>query len=217
MCLKQHGINLTDSVTEATWIVDLLYSSVFQPKLTLAKCRRNVENFLLACRRVGVNPVSCICYRLYSSKFSTKFNASIKAVKDEKHSRHLLSRDTCFMGQRTNWIPSTLQVGTDRILWRAVEMLQLKKLIRLMFDCCPNEKRAWHGVVRPRKRLRFFGVVSGLRGNTTVDSVSPLQATEILTILVTTKCAASDNSGCYKPILRRIHWARCNSSFVEPK
>jgi len=29
----------------------------FQPKLTAAKCRRNVENFLLACRRIGVREV----------------------------------------------------------------------------------------------------------------------------------------------------------------
>lgn len=28
-----------------------------QPKLTMAKCRRNVENFLEACRRIGVPQV----------------------------------------------------------------------------------------------------------------------------------------------------------------
>jgi len=32
----------------------------FQPKLNPAKCRRNVENFLLACRRIGVREVSFI-------------------------------------------------------------------------------------------------------------------------------------------------------------
>ena len=32
-----------------------------QPKLTLAKCRRNVENFLDACRRIGVDHVSARC------------------------------------------------------------------------------------------------------------------------------------------------------------
>ena len=29
-----------------------------QPKLNTAKCRRNVENFLLACRKIGVREVS---------------------------------------------------------------------------------------------------------------------------------------------------------------
>lgn len=33
-------------------------SSLLQPKLTMAKCRRNVENFLEACRRMGVPQVS---------------------------------------------------------------------------------------------------------------------------------------------------------------
>lgn len=28
------------------------------PKLTVAKCRRNVENFIEACRRIGVSEVS---------------------------------------------------------------------------------------------------------------------------------------------------------------
>uniref|UniRef100_H2S1B2 Leucine-rich repeats and calponin homology (CH) domain containing 3 n=1 Tax=Takifugu rubripes TaxID=31033 RepID=H2S1B2_TAKRU len=46
------------------------------PKLTMAKCRRNVENFLEACRRIGV-PQDCLCsardvldgrgHRLYST------------------------------------------------------------------------------------------------------------------------------------------------------
>ena len=30
----------------------------FQPKLTPAKCRRNVDNFLEACRKIGVHRVS---------------------------------------------------------------------------------------------------------------------------------------------------------------
>lgn len=32
-----------------------------QPKLTMAKCRRNVENFLEACRRIGVPQVTHLC------------------------------------------------------------------------------------------------------------------------------------------------------------
>lgn len=31
----------------------------FQPKLSMAKCRRNVENFLDACRKIGVPEVRC--------------------------------------------------------------------------------------------------------------------------------------------------------------
>uniref|UniRef100_A0A3Q0R6W0 Calponin-homology (CH) domain-containing protein n=1 Tax=Amphilophus citrinellus TaxID=61819 RepID=A0A3Q0R6W0_AMPCI len=31
------------------------------PKLTMAKCRRNVENFLEACRRIGVPQVDRLC------------------------------------------------------------------------------------------------------------------------------------------------------------
>ena len=38
-----------------------LISSPWQPKLSMAKCRRNVENFLEACRRMGVEQVSNVC------------------------------------------------------------------------------------------------------------------------------------------------------------
>lgn len=31
-----------------------------QPKLSMAKCRRNVENFLDACKKMGVPPVDMI-------------------------------------------------------------------------------------------------------------------------------------------------------------
>lgn len=34
-----------------------LYYRYFQPKLSMAKCRRNVENFLEACRKIGVDKV----------------------------------------------------------------------------------------------------------------------------------------------------------------
>lgn len=30
---------------------------LLQPKLTMAKCRKNVENFLDACRKIGVGKV----------------------------------------------------------------------------------------------------------------------------------------------------------------
>lgn len=40
------------------------HSSVSQPKLTMARCRRNVDNFLDACRRIGVDEVNIICFLL---------------------------------------------------------------------------------------------------------------------------------------------------------
>lgn len=30
----------------------------FQPKLTMARCRRNVDNFIEACRKIGVDEVN---------------------------------------------------------------------------------------------------------------------------------------------------------------
>lgn len=33
---------------------------LFQSKLTMARCRRNVDNFLEACRKIGVDEVSLI-------------------------------------------------------------------------------------------------------------------------------------------------------------
>ena len=38
-------------------ISNLLMFKSFQPKLTGAKCRRNVDNFLSACRKIGVREV----------------------------------------------------------------------------------------------------------------------------------------------------------------
>ena len=44
------------------YVLNLIFSShqTVQPKLPLAKCRRNVENFLEACRRIGVEQVMMI-------------------------------------------------------------------------------------------------------------------------------------------------------------
>ena len=33
------------------------FSFLHQPKLTMARCRRNVDNFLEACRKIGVEEV----------------------------------------------------------------------------------------------------------------------------------------------------------------
>lgn len=40
------------------FITNIMNVNFFQPKLTLAKCRKNVENFLEACRKLGVHRVS---------------------------------------------------------------------------------------------------------------------------------------------------------------
>lgn len=41
----------------------------FQPKLTMARCRRNVDNFLEACRKIGVEEVSFVlCHFNYYNR-----------------------------------------------------------------------------------------------------------------------------------------------------
>lgn len=37
-----------------------LFSVTSQPKLSMAKCRRNVENFLDACKKLGVSQVTLL-------------------------------------------------------------------------------------------------------------------------------------------------------------
>ena len=39
---------------------DPLNSTLLQPKLSSAKCRRNVDNFLSACRKIGVREVRLV-------------------------------------------------------------------------------------------------------------------------------------------------------------
>lgn len=39
-------------------IINIDFAYQMQPKLTMARCRRNVDNFLDACRRIGVDEVS---------------------------------------------------------------------------------------------------------------------------------------------------------------
>ena len=45
-----------------------------QPKLTMARCRRNVDNFLEACRKIGVDEVSLIIRYFLSNSFSNSFS-----------------------------------------------------------------------------------------------------------------------------------------------
>lgn len=68
-----------------------LNCNYFQPKLTMARCRRNVDNFLEACRRIGVDEVRLLiniavnsllfsikilaqfCQRLIGNQFTISF------------------------------------------------------------------------------------------------------------------------------------------------
>ena len=59
--LHQPWEKLFQPLTTTVLLVD--FESVltfFQPKLSLAKCRRNVENFLEACKQIGVKDVSIL-------------------------------------------------------------------------------------------------------------------------------------------------------------
>lgn len=51
-------IHLPISIDLCKKYLKRIISTLFQPKLTIAKCRLNVENFLEACRRIGVEDVS---------------------------------------------------------------------------------------------------------------------------------------------------------------
>lgn len=54
------------------FLVTCMFLVFSQPKLTMAKCRRNVENFLEACRRIGVPQVSHSYY--LNQRFLFNFN-----------------------------------------------------------------------------------------------------------------------------------------------
>ena len=58
------NFNLTASLVLCYCITTLIlmtpfciFSFLHQPKLTMARCRRNVDNFLEACRKIGVEEV----------------------------------------------------------------------------------------------------------------------------------------------------------------
>lgn len=58
--VRQYKNNAVGELTELmilTSFVTSYFFLVLQPKLSMAKCRRNVENFLDACRKLGIPEV----------------------------------------------------------------------------------------------------------------------------------------------------------------
>ncbi|XP_061547391.1 leucine-rich repeat and calponin homology domain-containing protein 1 isoform X6 [Phycodurus eques] len=58
------------------------------PKLSMAKCRRNVENFLDACRKIGVpEDKLCLPHHILEEKGLVKVSVMVQALLDHKSSR----------------------------------------------------------------------------------------------------------------------------------
>ncbi|KAM9710065.1 leucine-rich repeat and calponin homology domain-containing protein 1 isoform 4-T4 [Menidia menidia] len=61
------------------------------PKLSMAKCRRNVENFLDACRKIGVpEDKLCLPHHILEEKGLVKVSITVQALVDEASNRHPL-------------------------------------------------------------------------------------------------------------------------------
>ncbi|XP_034418026.1 leucine-rich repeat and calponin homology domain-containing protein 1 isoform X4 [Cyclopterus lumpus] len=61
------------------------------PKLSMAKCRRNVENFLDACRKIGLSEDKlCLPHHILEEKGLGKLCMTVQALVDEPSSRHTL-------------------------------------------------------------------------------------------------------------------------------
>ncbi|XP_023268347.1 leucine-rich repeat and calponin homology domain-containing protein 1 [Seriola lalandi dorsalis] len=61
------------------------------PKLSMAKCRRNVENFLDACRKIGVpEDKLCLPHHILEEKGLVKVSITVQALVDEASSKHAL-------------------------------------------------------------------------------------------------------------------------------
>ncbi|XP_027147095.1 leucine-rich repeat and calponin homology domain-containing protein 1 isoform X7 [Larimichthys crocea] len=61
------------------------------PKLSMAKCRRNVENFLDACRKIGVpEDKLCLPHHILEEKGLVKVSMTVQALVDEASSKHTL-------------------------------------------------------------------------------------------------------------------------------
>ncbi|XP_003449595.1 leucine-rich repeat and calponin homology domain-containing protein 1 isoform X8 [Oreochromis niloticus] len=59
------------------------------PKLSMAKCRRNVENFLDACRKIGVpEDKLCLPHHILEEKGLVKVCITVQALVDEASPRH---------------------------------------------------------------------------------------------------------------------------------
>nr|XP_046244108.1 DISP complex protein LRCH3 isoform X2 [Scatophagus argus] len=73
------------------------------PKLTMAKCRRNVENFLEACRRIGV-PQSQLCLPLHilEERGLPQVAGTVSALLDLAPPRNLVTMTTTTAGPSVN-------------------------------------------------------------------------------------------------------------------
>ncbi|CAJ1066384.1 DISP complex protein LRCH3 isoform X2 [Xyrichtys novacula] len=73
------------------------------PKLTMAKCRRNVENFLEACRRIGV-PQSQLCLPLHilEEQGLPQVAGTVSALLDLAPPRHTVTTTTTAPGPSIN-------------------------------------------------------------------------------------------------------------------
>ncbi|XP_072253517.1 leucine-rich repeat and calponin homology domain-containing protein 1 isoform X4 [Leuresthes tenuis] len=61
------------------------------PKLSMAKCRRNVENFLDACRKIGLpEDKLCLPHHILEEKGLVKVSITVQALVDEASSKHSL-------------------------------------------------------------------------------------------------------------------------------
>ncbi|XP_076603143.1 leucine-rich repeat and calponin homology domain-containing protein 1 isoform X17 [Chaetodon auriga] len=61
------------------------------PKLSMAKCRRNVENFLDACRKIGVpEDKLCLPHHILEEKGLVKVSIMVQALMDEASYKHTL-------------------------------------------------------------------------------------------------------------------------------
>ncbi|XP_046902485.1 leucine-rich repeat and calponin homology domain-containing protein 1 isoform X1 [Hypomesus transpacificus] len=61
------------------------------PKLSMAKCRRNVENFLDACRKMGVpQDKLCLPHHILEEKGMVKLSMTVQALVDETSTKQAL-------------------------------------------------------------------------------------------------------------------------------
>lgn len=76
------GLTLFVLAMKASLILQLFFHIVsvrpsFQPKLGMAKCRRNVENFLEACRKIGVPEVRPLVVFQFSHSLSSFWELAV--------------------------------------------------------------------------------------------------------------------------------------------
>ncbi|KAJ1070748.1 hypothetical protein K5549_003727 [Capra hircus] len=86
------------SALKASFSEELSGQKQIKPKLTMAKCRRNVENFLEACRKIGV-PQEQLCLPLHilEEKGLSQVAVTVQALlelappKQQQQQQHQLS------------------------------------------------------------------------------------------------------------------------------